>query len=146
MVLVRKQHELSRIDAIEPWLRTVAVNVARDAGRRVTAAGKLDPIRIAKQHSESDREHHDERPARAAAALEIAVSLPANYSEPLMLSLRGLSYRQISQVMDLPETTIQNRLFRARSMVRAELENRSHPPTLKLADAISLTAGDISHG
>lgn len=140
MTLVRKQHELARIDTIEPWLRTVAVNIARDAGRRVTAAGKIDPLRIAQQHESQPHATADEDDtiSRAQAAMKIVESLPMIYGEPLLLSLRGLSYRQISAVMDLPESTIQNRLFRARTMVRDELQRRDQP-ALRLADATRST-------
>jgi RNA polymerase sigma-70 factor (ECF subfamily) len=135
MVLVRKQELLSSIDAIEPWLRTVAVNIARDAGRRVSANSKLDPMRMAVDRHEHDPSGDDATQHTnhcAATALEIAYTLPMTYSEPLLLSLRGLTYRQISRVLDLPESTIQNRLYRARMMVRSELEQRENHPPLRL--------------
>ena len=51
-----------------------------------------------------------------------ALSLPLAYREPLMLRcVRAMSYQQISDVLDLPVTTIETRLARARRMLREEL-------------------------
>ena len=46
-----------------------------------------------------------------------------HYREPLLLSLRGMSQKQISEAMDVPVTTIETRLIRARKMIRRELMN-----------------------
>lgn len=52
--------------------------------------------------------------------------IPPLYAEPLILqSMRGLSQRQIAELLDVPETTIETRLARARRMLRqavAEVE------------------------
>ena len=137
MVLVRKQPELSRIESVEPWLRTIAVTIARDAGRRIAAAGRANRHLVQDLTSDglADRPGEaDTTPSRAKSALAIVESLPMTYAEPLLLSLRGLSYRQISIVMDLPPSTIQNRLHRARAMVREELAAAAEP-SLHLAEA-----------
>ncbi len=132
LVLVRKQHELRSVQSIEPWLRTVAVNVARDAGRRATVAGRVNPNDLARGNADDCSATEQDPASPAARALQIAESLPMTYSEPLLLSLRGLSYRQICRVLDLPQSTIQNRLFRARQMVRDALQERSMLPSLRL--------------
>ena len=44
------------------------------------------------------------------------------YREPLLLRcVRALSYQQISEVLDLPITTVETRLARARRMLREEV-------------------------
>jgi RNA polymerase sigma-70 factor (ECF subfamily) len=54
---------------------------------------------------------------------EHVLGLPPEYREPLLLRcLRGMSYRQIGEVLDLPVTTIETRLARARRMIRSELD------------------------
>lgn len=136
MRLVKHLHELSDPNdpaAVRPWLRTVAVNVARSAGRRTRSRRHAQE---ALQHQAMVREAasglrlHDaveSAPARGARALEIAATLPPSYREPLFLSMRGLSQRQIAQVLSLPVTTIETRLIRARRMVREELEREEAP-------------------
>ena len=63
--------------------------------------------------------------ARADAArrlLERALGLPPEYREPLLLRcVRALSYQQISAILDLPVTTVETRLARARRMLREEI-------------------------
>ena len=36
----------------------------------------------------------------------------------MMKAVRGMSYREIGEVMDLPETTVETRIARARKMLR----------------------------
>jgi len=50
------------------------------------------------------------------------LTLPPEYREPLLLRcVRALTYQQISEILDLPVTTIETRLARARRMLRAEI-------------------------
>ena len=60
--------------------------------------------------------------AAAQRLLKQALSLPMTYREPLLLRcVRALSYQQISEVLDLPITTVETRLARARRMLREEV-------------------------
>jgi RNA polymerase sigma-70 factor (ECF subfamily) len=57
--------------------------------------------------------------------MKLAFELPDGYREPLLLkAVEGLSYRQIGEIMDLPETTIETRVARGRRMLR-DLASRS---------------------
>ena len=48
---------------------------------------------------------------------------PEEYREPpLLAGVRGMSYKQIADLMGVPVTTVETRLARARRMVREELE------------------------
>ena len=48
-------------------------------------------------------------------------SLPSGYAEPLLLRLvHDLSYAQIAEILELPETTIENRIVRGRRMLREQ--------------------------
>jgi len=135
MKLVRNIHRLNDAASVRPWLRTVAVNVARSAGRstrartRVVRTGFDATNAPAGAPATSDSlalplEAPGEKAGdRGRRALELASSLPPHYREPLLLSLRGLSQKQIAEAMDIPVTTIETRLIRARRMVRDELMN-----------------------
>ena len=109
---------------VQPWLRTVALNVARGAGRREqrrrrhqrpledAAAQLVDP------RPEADRQR-EERRAAVDRVLELAQQLPAEYREPLLLRcVRGLSQRQIAAVLGVSETAVESRLVRARRRLR----------------------------
>jgi len=112
--------------SVRPWLRTVAVNVARTHGRKqrlrrsvfgapVDEAGLSDPASMSGGPA-------DER-EQARVAMELTRNLPDEYREPLMLrAVRGLSYRQIADVLSIPITTVETRLVRARRMLKEQIE------------------------
>jgi RNA polymerase sigma-70 factor (ECF subfamily) len=65
-----------------------------------------------------------------AAVRQAIHSLPAHYRIVLLLrDIEQLSTRQVSAVLELPETTIKMRLHRARLGVRKYLENGFIPLT-----------------
>ena len=136
MKLVRHFHTLDARETLRPWLRTVAINVARSAGRREkvragvrTVGGQeLDVVSGSRESSMNPVPDVEDARTRGRRALALADSLPTHYREPLMLSLRGLSQRQIADVLDVPVSTIETRLIRARRMVREEL-NRDESQT-----------------
>lgn len=120
MQLVRKIHTVEDPGAFKPWLRTVSINIARAAGRDTTRrkkhglrlVGTPDTPDRSKQASPEDNE-------QAQKLMSLAMSLPEGYREPLLMRcVRGMSYRQISELMDLPETTIETRIARGRRMLR----------------------------
>ena len=126
MRLVQHADKLTDPGAVRPWLRTVAINTARTHGRRTkvrrAAFPRLatDPIPEAPAAHDPDR---DADRARGAAAMELARELPEEYREPLLLrAVRGLSYRQIADILGVPITTIETRLVRARRMLRERVE------------------------
>ena len=126
VAFVRHAPTLRQQSSVRPWLRTVAVNVARTHGRKhrlrrsvfgapVDESGVSDPATIAGTPAE-ERE-------QARIAMELTRNLPDEYREPLMLrAVRGLSYRQIADVLGIPITTIETRLVRARRMLKEQIE------------------------
>lgn len=116
--LVATVGDLRDPGAFKPWLRRLALNAARAAGRRATVRRKVrlagdtppEPTTHAAEHA-----HQDE----GRRLLELARDLPEGYAEPLLLRcVQGMSYRQISAVTGLPETTIETRIARGRRMLR----------------------------
>jgi RNA polymerase sigma factor (sigma-70 family) len=127
MRLVQHAGEIGSVEAVRPWLRTVALNVARTQGRRQrvrrAAFPRLaeDPLPVAPSR-QSDGGAPDDREL-SRRVLRLARELPEDYREPLLLrAVRGLSYRQIADTLGLPITTIETRLVRARRMLREQLE------------------------
>ncbi|MGI9014462.1 MAG: RNA polymerase sigma factor [Phycisphaerales bacterium] len=121
MRLIKHKDDI-RLETIRPWLRTVAMNVACSSGRRATVHRRA----LNTLHEEARASDRD-RPAvstqhRGVLALELTSSLPLHYREPLLLNLRGLSQREIAEALELPLTTIETRLIRARRMLRDALE------------------------
>lgn len=135
--LVSKIHTLSDPGNFLPWLRMVALNVARLAGRRhagtivhadseaiglngaVAAGGGGGHAWKEAGPASSGGGVSREASEVAGGVLALAAKLPEEYREPLLLqTLRDLSYRQIARVMNLPETTVETRIARARKMLR----------------------------
>ena len=121
--VVRKVGELRDPGALKPWLRTVAINAARAAGRNTQRTRKK--LRLAKQEVAAAGEGTPAGDSRSSALdegrklLDLARSMPDGYREPLLLRcVHGMSYRQISEVTGLKETTIETRIARGRRMLR----------------------------
>jgi len=128
--LVRNSHELRDPAAIRPWLRTVAINVARTAGRKTrvrrqaqSAVGAVHGDRLSSGDWGNPAPEQMVAREQATEAMSAARELPEHYREPLLLrAVRGMSYRQISDTLGIPITTVETRLARARRMLRDKLE------------------------
>lgn len=122
MSVVRKVGELRDPKAVRPWLRTVAINAAHAAGRK----GARRSADVSMPEEPEGGGHRGKAAGPSTGDLEdgrrlLALShrLPDGYREPLLLkAVRGLSYREIGQILGLPETTIETRIARARRMLR----------------------------
>ncbi|MFG0256361.1 MAG: RNA polymerase sigma factor [Phycisphaerales bacterium JB043] len=118
---------------LRPWLRSIALNTARSAGRKATTRRVWNTIRrgqpsdgtVATMPTEGVMAGESNR------VLELAQRLAPEYAEPLMLrAMRGMSQRQIAQTLDLPETTVETRLARARKMLMEEMAFANETETI----------------
>jgi RNA polymerase sigma-70 factor (ECF subfamily) len=115
--------------AFRPWLRQIAVNACRGAARRAHPAlglvGGESPLpgEIAAPPDQHARGARDVGTRDMAERLYAQLmTLPSEYREPLLMRcLHEMSYQQIGAILDLPVTTIETRLARARRMLRSEL-------------------------
>jgi RNA polymerase sigma-70 factor (ECF subfamily) len=129
---------------LRPWLRTVAINAARASGRDARRRRRGVVWKIGSERAaEAGRDLLEpcepagppERSEQAGRLLDLASRLPDGYREPLILkTLRGMSYRQIGEMLGLPETTVETRIARGRKMLR------------ELASAENLAATDPGKG
>jgi RNA polymerase sigma-70 factor (ECF subfamily) len=133
LATVRKIGELRDPGALRPWLRTVAINAAHAAARGSKRRAGDEWLAEGSDHGGHEGRTRDFVPPPEALAdhehgrllMTLAFELPDGYREPLLLkAVEGLSYRQIGEIMDLPETTIETRVARGRRMLR-ELASRS---------------------
>ena len=112
MVMVSRLGEVRSTGNVRSWLRTVAVNRAVDRHRRrVTVA--VDPDSCAAPD-----------PAGDSVGVERCLKkLPVDLREVLVLrAVDGLSQRQIAAALDVPVTTVETRLVRARKKLREIME------------------------
>ncbi|MCB9838694.1 MAG: sigma-70 family RNA polymerase sigma factor [Phycisphaeraceae bacterium] len=142
MTLVRRHQDVRDPAKIRPWLRTVAINAARAAGRK-----RKVRLRLVRPDADVETAPAPERPDpslldEARAALDAAHRLHPDYREPLLLRcVRGMSYRRIAQALDLPVTTVETRIARARRMVREELEFAEETVSMRITRDTGQTAG-----
>jgi RNA polymerase sigma-70 factor, ECF subfamily len=128
---VRKGHGIRDVGAVRPWLRTVAINMAHAAARsarsRPSQAMGGDEERPIAEGLSSDHRAAPEQIGdrqQGVRLMKLAAELPDGYREPLLLkAIQGLSYREIGRILDLPETTVETRIARARKQLR-ELASR----------------------
>ncbi len=125
LAFVRTLSGLKDPRALRPWLRTIAINAARYAGRKQSRRReRIVSDDVAGQFLAEGRSAPDPSAQRAsiessAGLMRLAERLPDGYREPLILKcVRGMSYRSISAVMGVPETTVETRIARARRMLR----------------------------
>jgi RNA polymerase sigma-70 factor, ECF subfamily len=131
MTFVRTISRLRDEATLRPWLRTVAINAARAAGRdtrrrraklgwQVAGTEPGDEPRESTPVPRGDEpEETTERREQTGRLIRLAARLPDGYREPLILKcVRGMSDRQIGTLMGLPETTIETRIARGRRMLR----------------------------
>lgn len=143
MTLVRKIHDLRDPARFRPWLRRIAVNAARTAGRRRTVRLRLVRPAIGSAGGDASREAVAQEQGPNAGLrdegkrlLDLAQRLHPDYREPLLLHcLRGMSHKQIAAVLDLPVTTIETRVARARKMLREEADFENQASGLRVTRA-----------
>lgn len=107
-----------------PWLRSIARNTARSAGRRRAVPARRTRSLDDDGAEPEDRDAAARHDAREEGERVLAVlgRLDADYREPLLMkSVQGLSQRRIAAILGLPETTVETRLVRARRLLRDEL-------------------------
>lgn len=123
---VSKLHTLRDAQSFRPWLRRIAINIAREAARSLKTRGDQTMEEDAYvQERFPEPEVRGQTTDEATALLQHAMTLPLEFREPLLLRcVRGLSSAQIAEMLDLPRTTVETRLSRARRMLRTEWRQR----------------------
>ena len=130
MKMVSRIHTLKTPESFLPWLRTVARNVSVSAGRRAQVrkgqASLPGPDLVDPAHERARR--HEPVQDLLEHMLGIVQKLHLDYREPLLMrSVQGMSQREIATALDLPVTTIETRLARARRLLAKEAQQLSSP-------------------
>jgi len=121
--------DLREPSAFKPWLRSIAVNVARSAGRKVSVRKGTHSLEVLSEDPVDPRGVRDEEARDVRGRLDRVMSIlrgmHEDYREPLMLrAVEGMSQQAIAEVLGLPVTTIETRLARGRRMVRQAMDVR----------------------
>ena len=136
--MVAKIGGLREPGAFKPWLRTIALNVARSAGRKHQVRGKNQGLHVLAGELEDpesgQRQHREAVAARLERVMEVLNAMQEDYREPLLLrAVEGMTQTEIGEVLGLPVTTVETRLARGRRMLRQAM--RMAPPGRKAKDS-----------
>ncbi len=96
------------------WLYRIAVNAALMAGRRRPKTVKLVIDR------ELPRDPDEGEPTMATLEKLLGELPPEARAILILRDLEGLSYREISDTLEVPMGTVESRIFRAREELRAK--------------------------
>jgi RNA polymerase sigma factor (sigma-70 family) len=107
--------------AVLPWLLAAVVRIAyRRKALARRDAGLAE--RLARDHEERSPPEHASRSEIATLVRREVGRLPARYRDPVVLHyLEGLSAGEAARLLDIPESTVRTRLFRARALLQSRL-------------------------
>ena len=113
--------------AFSTWLHQITVNHTRDYLRKSSRMRQVPFEETKTEHSTYEnevekREREEELAQRKKIVHETIATLPAKYR--IILSLRdiqGLSYEEISRVLNISSGTVDSRLHRARKMLKKKI-------------------------
>lgn len=148
MQVCRKITEVREPKAFKSWLRTVAINAAREEGRKTTRRKqsmlKLVGMEKADQRVPLGADIEATDSDESKRIYHAAMSLPAGYREPILLRcMRSMSYHQIGEVLELPTTTIETRIARGRRMLKELLKQQEQQSTTQANTKAVQTVGGM---
>jgi RNA polymerase sigma factor (sigma-70 family) len=131
---------LGRYDPTRPfgaWLRTIAINKARDRGRRLAVRrlvfGSRHADQAAADAAQDPADPADEvliEKARHAALDRAISSLPSKLKAALLLTaIEGRSQQEAGDILGVSAKTIETRVYRARKALAQRLDSSISQPT-----------------
>ncbi len=131
---------LGRYDASRSfgaWLRTIAINKARDRGRRARVRRLLfggKPLEASEAMETPDPAapaDEDIAARQRRQTLDRAIAtLPPQLKEPLLLTaFDGLSQLEAGEVLGVSAKTVETRVYRARKLLAERLDAKLRPTT-----------------
>lgn len=128
-----KRYDSSR--SFGAWLRTIAINKARDRGRRmlvrrvIFGSRNLDDAEVLETADPAASAEHEVLQDEQAKRLDRAVSrLPSALKEALILTtFEGFSQQEAAQMLGVSVKTIETRVYRARKILVDQLDPDMRP-------------------
>ena len=126
--VITKIDSVRQPERFRPWLAVLARHQAlRHRQRRAQRPGPLSGELAESECDQKAAQFSEdlERTEQLDRILQAVRSLPEKYREVFMLQYSSdLTYRQIAEILDIPVTTVQIRLVRARAMIRDQVAGK----------------------
>jgi len=120
---LQRLNQLKKPDMMESWVISILNNVWRDHLRRQKEFIDIDEY---VHLSNESPEHIHERERTIQRVRKAIGELPMGQRQVISLvDLEGLSYNEVSQVLEIPVGTVMSRLNRARNAMLKKLNNES---------------------
>jgi len=133
--VIVKIDSLREPERFRPWLAVLAKRQAlRHRQRKAQRPGTLDEKLAELRPDEKARQLFEklEQKEQCRQILETVKSLPEKYRQVFMLAYAGdLTYGNIAEILDIPITTVQIRLVRARRMIYDKVAGRKRNKVLE---------------
>ncbi len=141
----RKSPKLGDTGRWKAWMATVARNAARDALRKQRRRKAFQQTVAERALQQPRHQAPADAPLRAheqtQRILQAIHRLPAKYREAFILRhLDEMSPNEIAELLDVPETTVVTRLWRARKRLRDSLADETPLPDRPGTDAVPTPA------
>lgn len=101
------------------WLYRIVVNESLNALRRRRETQEIDSGLMASVKDPSESYEDSEREEYVDRALQMLT--PENRAVVVLRHFQDLTYREISQILEIPEKTVKSRLFTARQLLKDRL-------------------------
>jgi len=102
----------------KPWLYRIAINTSRSAGRKK----KSRPETTGLNENEASLTDAAESVSAELDALGVVKMLPPDYRPVVILrAVEGLSFSEISGILEMPEPTARTKFHRAKALLKARL-------------------------
>jgi RNA polymerase sigma-70 factor, ECF subfamily len=112
------------------WLIGIALNIVRNYSNRSEDMryDKVSTDHIAERFDENDNPQKQLAKKNLRNSMQDALNqLPKDLREILiMVSMEGVSYEEVSKMLNLPVGTVKSKLFRAREQLRKTLQLEKH--------------------
>ena len=127
----RKRTEYRAIANFSTWLFTIAGNLAKSELRRRKRWRMFSLERDEETDTGMELPDESARPAKVAESSladvqiqQAIASLPDNYKQLILLrDVQGMSYQEISEIVDCPVGTVKSRVNRARLKLQQKLKS-----------------------
>jgi len=122
----QKLSEFNFQSKLSTWIATIAYRLSINhlQKKQIQVEADIDDEQIKERFIESSNpEEIYSEESKKELLLEMIAKLPVHYRSVLTLyHLEEMNYQEIQQVLDLPEGTVKNYLFRARKLLKEILD------------------------